>query len=263
MRIAVIAPHMHSNGATTLAMMIGLAMSSTGRTTCITHVKPISESFYKYLNFIGYQDKTSTPSQIVKILKEGGLSKDDVIDYCKRVAENIEAFTNDATNFSQADMNYMINYMAKSFPHEHVVFDVDDNDIKQNTEVIKISDVVVLNITQSVAELRRFYENKDEYMKMFEGKPLIVVVNKYNSVKGTLKETANWMGVKKPNSWLVFHENPWVAWSTNHGQLNQLYKKIQDKDTRVIELNSDLSKIVGSLVRAKVSKDKKSGGGKR
>lgn len=260
MRIAVIAPHIHSNGATALTMMIALELSNSGRPTCISHIRPSSDSFYKYLNFIGYQDKTSTPSQIVKILKEGGLSKDDVTDYCKRVAENLEAFTNDSSNFSQSDMNYMVNYMAKSFPHEHVVFDVDDNNIDQNAAVIKLCDVIVLNITQNIAELRRFYENKEEYMKLFEGKPLVVVVNKYNSIKGTLKETANWMGVRKPNNWLVLHENPWLAWSSNHGQLNQLYKKIKDKDARVIELNADLVKIASTLAKAKVSKDKKPGG---
>lgn len=260
MRIAVVSPHTENNGNTTLAMLIGLELSSNGKKTCITHAKPISNSFYSYLNFVGYQDKTSTSSQIVKVLKEGGLNGDEVTDYCKQITEDLEAFTNDATNFDQNDMDFMIKYIARSFPHEHIIFDVDDYNIEQNEAIIKLCDVVVLNITQSVAELQSFFKNKDKYMEMFGNKPLVVVINKYNSIKGTIKETAHWMGVKKPNNWLVLHENPWITWATNHGQLGQLFKKINEKDRRVIEIQSDLVKICVTLAKAKVSKDKKSGG---
>ena len=260
MRIAVISPHASNTGNTTLAMMIGLELSSAGKKTCITHTKPISKSFYSYLNFTGFQDKTSTSSQIVKILKEGGLNGDEVRDYCKQITDDLEAFTNEATNFTQEDMEFMVNYIARSFPHEHIIFDVDDNYGEKMGDLIKLCDVVVLNITQSVAELKEFYKNKDTYMKAIGKKPLVVVVNRYNSIKGTLKETANWMGVKKPNNWLVLHENPWISWATNHGQLNQLFRKVKAKDPRVVEISSDISKIGITLAKAKVSKDKKAGG---
>ncbi len=260
MRISVISPHVNNNGNTTLAMLIALEISNNGRNTCITHVKPLSNSFYEYLNFVGYQDKTSTPSQIVKIIKEGELLDDDVTDYCKRINNNLEAFTNDTTNFSQGDMDFMIDYIARSFPHEHIVFDVDDNDLEQVRRAVDNSDVVVLNITQSISELKQFHKNKDKYIDIIESRPLVVVVNKYNSVKGTLKETANWIGVKRTNNWLVLRDNPWIAWATNHGQLLQLYKKIKTRDARVIELNPDLEKIYKNLVRAKVAKDRRFGG---
>lgn len=257
MRIAVVSPHQNNNGNTSLAMLIALELASTGKSTCISHTKPLSDSFYKYLNFIGYQDKTSTPSQIVKIIKEGGLSGEDVTDYCKRVSENLEAFTNNASNFSQMEMDFMVHYMLKSFPHEHLVLDVDSEDI--NKDIIELSDVIVLNINQSVVELTKFYENKEKIMSLLGNKPILVVVNNYNSINSTLKETANAMGIKKPNNWVVLHHNPWIAWATNHGQLNQLYTKIKAKDKRVIELNSDLYKIVSQLLKAKSSK-KRAGG---
>lgn len=256
MRIAVISPHFSNNGATTLSLLIGFTLADTGKLTCVTHTETIGESFYEYLNFIGYQDKTSTPSQIVKILREGELSKDDVRDYCKQVGDDLEAFTNNAKNFSQTDMNFMIEYIAEQFPHEHVVFDVNDNDLENNKETIKLCDVVVLNITQSVNELKQFVNNKDVYMDLIGDKPLIVVVNKYNSIKGTLKKTANWMGIKKPNNWIVLHENPWIPWATNHGELRMLFRRIKLKDDRVIELHSDLEKIKSTLMRAKAFKDK-------
>lgn len=262
MRIAVVSPHASNNGNTTLAMMIGLEFASQKKLTCITHIMPTSNSFYSYLNFKGYDDKTSTPSQIVKILKEGGLTGEEARDYCKQISEDLEAFTNQASNFDQEDMNFMFKYIAKAFPHEHVIFDVDDDNLDQCKAVIKLCDVVVLNITQSIKELEEFKHNKEKYTEIMQGKPVVVVVNKFNSVCGSLQDTAKWMGVKKPNGWVVLHFNPWVTWATNHGNLNSLFRNIIKKDPRVIELQSDLFKICSNLARAKSTSDKKRGGHK-
>ena len=262
MRIAVISPHADNNGNTTLAMLIGMEFATTGKLTCITHVRPVSNAFNTYLAFKGFADKTSTPSQIVKILREGGLTGDEARDYCKDAGGGLEAFTNSSSNFNQDDMNFMYKYIAKAFPHEHVIFDVDDDNIEQNKAVIKLCDVVVLNITQSTKELGRFRENKDEYMELFANKPIVVVVNKYNSIKGNLNEVAKWMGIKKPNGWVVLHDNPWITWATNHGKLNELFRQINKRDARVIEIQSDLSKICVTLAKAKSTNDKKGGGRK-
>lgn len=259
MRIAVISPHAVNNGNTSLAILIAMEFSGAGKPTCLTHVKPVSDSFSKYLNFKGFIDKTSTPSQIVKILKEGSLTGDEVRAYCKDIGPDLEAFTNQASNFSQDDMNYMFRYIAKAFPHENVIFDVDEDDLEQCKAVVKLCDVVVLNVTQSVKELDNFRKHRDDYMRVLQGKPIIVVVNKYQSTCGTLKEVANWMGIKRPNNWTVLHYNPWITWANNHGRLNELGRQIQKKDKRVIELKAELSKICTMIAKAKASGDKKVG----
>lgn len=218
---------------------------------------PTSSSFYKYLSFSSYVDKTSTPSQIVKILKEGGLTGDEARDYCKQVSDGLEAFTNQSSNFNQDDMNFMYRYIAKAFPHEHVIFDVDDDAIEQCTAVIKLCDVVVLNITQSIKELDNFRINREKYIEMFGNKPIVVVINQFNSACGSMQDVAKWMGVKKPNGWVVLHFNPWIRWATNKGKLNSLFKNIQKKDPRVIEIHSDLFKICSTIAKAKSTSDKK------
>jgi hypothetical protein len=262
MRIAVISPHTTNNGNTTLAMLIALEFASTNKVTCITHIKPMSISFTKYLNFRGFVDKTSSPSQIVKILKEGNLKNDEARDYCKGVNKDLEAFTNTSSDFTQEDMNFMFRYIAKAFPHENVVFDVDDQDPEQIKNVVKLCDVVVLNITQSNKEIEAFRNNKDVYLDICKGKPVVTVVNKFNSVKSTTAEVAKWMGVKKPNNWVVLHENPWIAWATNHGKLNTLFNNIAKKDSRVIELQADMVKICATIAKAKSAAAKQKGGNK-
>ena len=257
MRIGVISPHAHKNGTTTLAMLIALELAYSGKLTCITHVMPKSESFFRYLNFKGFADKTSTPSQIVKILREGSLTGDDVRAYCRPAGPDLEAFTNESSNFSQDDMTFMYKYIAKAFPHENVVFDVDDNDYEHNKEVIKLCDVVVLAVTQNILEMDEFRRNREQYLKLLQDKPVVVVVNQYNSTAGNLKEMAKWMGVKKPSNWVVLRENPWIRWATNHGRLNELFRQIAKKDPRVIEVNADIVKICQTIARAKSSSDKK------
>jgi hypothetical protein len=264
MRICVISPHAHNNGNSTLAMLIGLEFASQGKLCCITHAKPTSPTFYKYLSFRGFADKTSTPSQIVKVLKEGGLTGEEVRDYCRRVTDNLEAFTNESSNFTQEDMDFMFKYIAKYFPHEHVIFDDDGDDIETTRKMIKISDIIVLNITQSIKELNAFNENKELYSKIIQesGKPLVVVINRFNSTYSTINEVAKWMGIKKPNGWVVLHDNPWITWATNHGKLNILFNNIVNKDARVIELQADLTKICTTLAKGKTTFDKKGGGRK-
>ena len=115
-------------------------------------------------------------------------------------------------------------------------------------------------------ELGNFKEHREEYFKLFQGsgKPLVVVINKYNSTYSSIKEVANWMGIKKPNGWVVLHDNPYITWATNHGKLNTLFNNIERKDTRVIELQSDLFKICTTLAKGKSTfTNTKSGGGRK
>lgn len=261
MRIAVISPHAANNGNTTLAMLIAMELASAGKLTCLAHVRPVSNCFYRYLNFKGFEDKTSTPSQIVKILRDGSLTGNDARAYCKDVGGDLEAFTNRDSNFTDDDMNFMLRYIAKSFPHENVVFDVDDDDLEKCKAVIKLCDVVILNLTQSIKELEHFKDRRDEYMAVLEGKPLIKVINRYMSDAGTIKEVEKWMGLSKSKGWLVLHYNPFITWATNHGKLNILFRNINSKDPRVIELRSDLTKICTTIMQAKSTNDKKKGGG--
>lgn len=263
MRIAVVAPHTEHNGKTTLAMLIGMEMAQSHKKVCMCHTKPISESAYDYFGFNAFADKTSTPSQIVKILKEGDMDDDSISDYCKTVTDNFEVFTNRSTNFTNDDMQYMLTYIVNNFPHDHVIVDMDNEDTNFNKSIIELCDAVVLCISQNITEAKDFSKIKSEFSEIVGDKPMIVVINKYNSSKGTIAEMAKWMGIKKPNGWLVLHENPWITWATNHGKVETLFKLVSKKDSRVSELNGELNKIVINLIKAKTKSDKQKGGGRR
>lgn len=257
MRIAVLSPHTEKNGNTTLAMLLGYEFSSTEKRTCLGHLNTISPSFQRYFNLNKFDDKTSTPSQIVNILKEGDMDNRDIPDYCIQITDSFDIFTNTTSNFDQEDMKFMYKYMANYFPYENVIFDVDTNNLEDTKGIVELCDVVVLNLTQSITEIDCFIENKDKLMEILNLKPMVVVVNKYNSVKAKLTEMAKWFGLKKPNGWLTLHDNPWIGYACNHGQMTQVYRKIKSKDSRVIEIHYELNKIVREIVKAKIAGDKK------
>lgn len=257
MRIAVLSPHTRQSGVTALSMLIALEVSQGGKKTCLTHLKSTSKSFFKYFNLVDYDDITSSPSQIVKLLKEGGLDEDGISDYCRKITEDLEVFTNNATNFSEEDMEYMFDYIGNYFPHENIVVDVDSDNPEKIKKAIGLCDIAVMVVTQSVIEAESFLENREEILGILGKTPTITVINKFNSIKGTLNATANWMGIKKPNKWLVMHENPWVAWATNQGKVTQLFKKASEKYIDVVEIESDLKKIHNMLIKYKVSTKKK------
>lgn len=251
MKVTVIAPHASHVGRTSLAILVAMELSKGFKKTCVCHTKPISDDMYTYLNFNKFEDKTSSPSQLVKMLREGDVEADSLSDYCKFVTESFEVFTNRSTNFTVEDMEYITEYIINKFPHENIVVDVDNVNSEFNKKIISKCDVVILCITQDVLEAENFYKNREEFSELTKDKPVITVVNKFNSTKSSIKELASWLHIKKPNGWLILHDNPWVAWATNHGELNQLYRVISKKDSRTIGLDNELNKIVAKLVQAK------------
>lgn len=255
MRIAVISPHTTKNGNTTLAMLIALELAnSSKRKTCIGHTNAVSNSFQTYLDFYGYDDKTSTPSQIVKLIQTGGIMPEDAGDYCKKVNDNLEAFTNTTSNFLQEDMEFMTEYIANKFPHEHIIFDVDSQELEKVEHTVNLCDAVVLCLTQSVVELEVFRNNKERLMGIIGNKPVVVVVNRFNSCIGKISDTAHRMGISKPNNWMVLHENPWIGWATNNGKLSVLNKRMGEKDVRVADIKADIDRICSSISRIKPNK---------
>lgn len=254
MNIAVISPHGRNTGNTTLAILIALDLAQKGKRVCMTNANNMSHSLYEYFNLMDYEDKTSTPSQVVKLLKEGSVKPEEVSDYCKKISDNLELFCNNAKDFTESDMQYMIEYIGSKLTHDYIIYDIDIgmNQFpyhEMTKKIIGISDMVILNINQSIKQLTEINRIKKDMLELLGNKPTIVVISRFDDSQSTIKETANWMGVKKPNNWLVMRNNPWICWGTNHGKITQVYKKIIEKDERVMDVASDLDKISNNIIK--------------
>ncbi len=265
MNISVLSPQAHNTGNTTLAILVALEMANRGNKVCLTHANSESASFYEYFNLRNFEDKTSTPSLVVKLLKENAIVKDEIHHYCKKVTENLEVFSNNSKNFTSEDMQYMLKYIGTNFPHDHIVFDIDIGiyDIPGNAvtrDIILNSDIVVLSMSQAVQRLRVFETRKKDILEVIGKKPIVVVINKFNEISASVKEVAQWMGIKKPNNWLLMRYNPWVDWGTNHGQIVHVFEQMKKRDTRVIDVATDLEKIGGVISKISIEKGNRKAG---
>lgn len=253
MIISVISPHMRNSGNTTTALLLAHALADLKRHVFFTHVLPQSSSIETYLGLNSYEDKTSTPSQLVKLMREGAIKVEDIGDYCKNDVDFLHIFTNNKENFSQDDMHTLIDYITSSPDpiYDYMVFDVDtttDNPTAQM--ILKKSDIIILNLSASVYQINEFNKMESKLVKLFQGKKLFMVVNQYEQRAMKLKEVAKYLKTKA--SPYTIRHNSWVQWACNKGKLSYLYTQGKIKDGEVIDIFKDVNAIASGVAKAKV-----------
>lgn len=251
MIVSVMSPHRQGTGTTTTALLLALGLGNMKKKVLLTHTDSVSESFYTYLGLQQFEDKTSTPTQMVKLLREGAIQSEAIADYCKNVSDNVYVFTNNKTNFTDEDMNTLSEYLVDHSDFDYLIYDFNDFESETAKYILRKSEVIVLNFTQSFMELDAFKKDMQKYSKMFAGKKLILVCNKYNSVIGKDKDIPKRLGFKAPCN--VIHYNPWLAMASNTGQLLTLYKNIRAKNSKVVELNNDINRLATIVTKIRIA----------
>lgn len=251
MIVSVMAPHTKGNGTTTTALLLALGLGNMKKKVLLTHTDNISDSFYTYLGLHQFEDKTSTPTQMVKLLREGAIQSEDIPDYCKNVSDNVYIFTNNKINFSDEDMETLSEYLVEYSDFEYIIYDFNDPNTETAKYILRKSDVVVLNFTQSYMELDEFRKQSQKYAKMFAGKKLVIVCNKFSSIVCKDKDVVKKLGVKAPCN--IIHYNPWLVMASNTGQLLTLYRNIRAKNSKVIELNNDINRLASVVAKIRIA----------
>lgn len=251
MIVSVMSPHRQGTGTTTTALLLALGLGNMKKKVLLTHTDSVSNSFYTYLGLQQFEDKTSTPTQMVKLLREGAIQSEAIPDYCKNVSDNVYVFTNNKTNFTDEDMETLSEYLVDHSDFDYLVYDFNDFESETAKYILRKSEAIVLNFTQSVIELDEFKKDIQKYSKMFAGKKLILVCNKFSSVIGKDKDIPKRLGFKAPCN--VIHYNPWLAMASNTGQLLTLYKNIRAKNSKVVELNNDINRLATIVTKIRIA----------
>lgn len=254
MIISVVTPHEQNSGNTTLALLMAHALADLKRNVFFSHVKPKSPSLYTYLGLSAFDDKTSTPTQLVKLMREGAIRVADIGDYCKNDVEYLDIFTNYSDNFTQDDMDTLLEFVTSSpdSEYEYQVFDIDaDISHPSALHVLKKSDIIVLNLNSSVHSLEIFKETQPSLFKLFKDKKVIMVVNKYDSRVSKLKDVAKLIGAKTSPYQLRY--NSWLQWACNRGKLSYLYLQGKAKDGDVIDIHKDVTTLALGVSKARVA----------
>lgn len=248
MIIAVVSPHTQGNGNTLTSMFMGLGLGATNKRVLLTQTRPKADAYFRYLGVEQYEDKTTTPTQLVKLLRAGAIQPEDIADYCKPVGDGLDVFMNNKDNFTEEDMGAFMEFVLDLSTHDYIVCDVNDIETETAQMVMKKADIVVINVTQSVMELERFKGQSEKLMKMCRGKQVIMVCNKYNATAGAEKEIGRMLGMKVTCSTISY--NAWVINACNAGRLEELYRTIRGRGYKVVELDKDISRLAARVSKA-------------
>lgn len=260
MNIAVISPASANCGTTTIASFIALELGARGKKTCLTHTSPKSSSMLGYFGFDeDDEDKTANPSRMVRMLKEGILKREEISEYCRPVNNTTEIYSANDANFNHEDMNYALEYIVNTFPHDFVVFDIDTKDFDNDNVKLVLSkcDFVILVIEQSLYELNHFKDGYKKIERYIKGKPQMMVVNRYNPVIGKVNDFADALGIKnirKTSSWLYLRYNPYITKYEINGKIQSLHTAMRTNDSRIIEISSDVKNIVNRIMKFKTAR---------
>lgn len=260
MNIAVISPASANCGTTTIASFIALELGARGKKTCLTHTSPKSSSMLGYFGFDeDDEDKTANPSRMVRMLKEGILKREEISEYCRPVNNTTEIYSANDANFNHEDMNYALEYIVNTFPHDFVVFDIDTKDFDNDNVKLVLGkcDFVILVIEQSLYELNHFKDGYKKIERYIKGKPQMMVVNRYNPVIGKVNDFADALGIKnirKTSSWLYLRYNPYITKYEINGKIQSLHTAMRTNDSRIIEISSDVKNMVNRIMKFKTAR---------
>ena len=260
MNIAVISPASANCGTTTIASFIALELGARGKKTCLTHTSPKSSSMLGYFGFDeDDEDKTANPSRMVRMLKEGILKREEISEYCRPVNNTTEIYSANDANFNHEDMNYALEYIVNTFPHDFVVFDIDTKDFDNDNVKLVLGkcDFVILVIEQSLYELNHFKDGYKKIERYIKGKPQMMIVNRYNPVIGKVNDFADALGIKnirKTSSWLYLRYNPYITKYEINGKIQSLHTAMRTNDSRIIEISSDVKNIVNRIMKFKTAR---------
>jgi hypothetical protein len=260
MIISMVSPHTNNNGNTVSSILLAHGLAELKRKVLFTHIKPQSQAFERYLGLKAFEDKTSTPTQLVKLMREGAIKAEDIGDYCKNVYDFLDVFTTTATNFSTQDMSTLLEFLTTSdTPYDYLLFDIDaDSNEEEAQKVINKSNIIILNVTSSFLELEAFNAEKERIAKMCKGKKVILLCSAYDSKAAKLKDITKLLGVN--TSLYTIRHNSYVKWACNQGKLTYLFKQGKTKNADVMDIFRDVSALAIAVSKAKIAVGKSAKG---
>lgn len=252
MNIAVISPHVHGNGNTTVAALIAASLAQRNAKVCLTHTKIKSDALFPYYS-ISSAVQRSNPIQVVNLIKGGGMNSTSVPNYCRNVSDRYDIFSLDSDEpdkIFDEDVADVINYLARSAPHDYLVIDVDENSFDKASvkAAFNAADCFVLVVTQKSIEAKLFNDMKKLIVAKTAKKPVIVVVNKFRDMLGSIKDLATSVGLTNTRQWYTLHSNDNVLYCENTGQLKLLSDKMYERNGDVINVEYDIQHIIQALM---------------
>lgn len=260
MIISLLSPHTTRSGNTTSSILLALALADLKRPVFLSHVAPTSSSFEQYLGLKEFEDKTSTPTQLVKLLREGAIQPDDIGDYSKSIVDYLDVFTSTDSRFSEEDALSLLNFIVgRTSKYDYLLFDIDTPLASPvAASVIKTSSLVILNVTTSLLDAQRFQTYSKELLKVCQGKKIMVLCSDYDPRVIALKDLKKALGLDA--SIYSMRSNFWLQKGANRGSLANMYKLGRSNDSDVVDVYRDAVALANAVSKARIAISKQARG---
>ena len=263
MNIAVMAPHVHGNGITTVAALVASELANRNKRVCLSHVRSISESFFPYFSL--KETENLNPKMLTALVKQNSMDKNSIQNYCRKINDWMDLFSMDTPmeegELSKEDISAVVQFMLKSNSYDYMIYDVDENNLDDPCvqDVIEGTDCVILVLTQATTELKRYNEVKKKFLRPLIDKhiPCITVINKYDQLYGKVSEIAARVGVtdkSKVKKWQILTYNRYIPYCENKGNLNLLMEQMKSRQAEVIDVDTDVKNICKQISNVEYGK---------
>ena len=248
MIISVTSPVHGQAGNTTAALLISLLLAKEhNKSVCLTHLSPQSSAFYTYLGLDGLEDKTCAPSQVVKLLREGAIEPRDMADYCLRVCDNLDIFSNNSKSFSGDDMELTQRFILENMPHDFIVLDVDINTNEPLTKLARSkTDLNIVCLTQSLNVTQRYADVFTEKSAKKQAKNTLLLCNHYSPDVGSVGAFAKGIGAKAKDC-RTLHHSAMLMKMANAGRMSEIIPLA--KSLPLPDLEADFKKLAFTVMQ--------------
>lgn len=251
MIISVYSPFSNNTGVTTTSILVAMGLAEKKRPVFLTHASRISHSFDTFLGIEEYEDKTTTATQLVKLMQEGAITIEELKDYMKHPVGFLDVFTNKTQGFTQIEMNNLIKYVVENTgTYEYTIFDI-DKEIKDETSkyIMDNTDIVVMVVPPDVVKLQKIKAMERELKFRFRNKQIVVVSASHTNKAIKTKQIAKELGFK--TDVLPIYQNDWVKWANNRGKLPFVFLQGTQGDGDVLEVYKSVQMVVKAIGKAR------------
>lgn len=250
MIIAVISPQKRTTGVTSIASLIAYGLSRQNRSTLLMNTAAHSQSLNLYFGIENNGDAPAT--QLLNLVKMGGAKKESVPDYCHAVNSKLDVFSIEDDNKDKEAINEVHDYLLAGAPYNYIICDVDtDADDARTQKVLEAADCIVLVLTPSIKNLKKFQETKHDFSRMIKHKPVITVLNNFDPEICKKEEAAHAVGIQNKNiitKWQTVHYNKYVPYCENRGKLDLLFSQMAKRTAKAIMLDTDIGSVVRQII---------------
>lgn len=245
MIISVTSPVHGQAGNTTAALLISLLLSREhGKSVCLTHLSAQSSAFFTYLGLEELRDITSSPSQLVKLVREGEIAPAEMVDYCMKVNDRLDIFSNNSKSFSDEDMETSARFITEKMPHDFIILDIDINTAQPLAQfALERSDLVIVTMTQMANVFERYREVFGA--NFAHGHKAVYYCNHFTGEAGSISAFARRLGVK-PRDCCQMHHSETLIRLSNTGRLRELPELA--KTLPLPDVEADLRRIEGVVL---------------